>query len=138
MKTPLRDFFFCTFSHSLLPSWLLLYIDFVAFSFSVSPTIGCIQHLTPHMYVAEDQPRCPPRPPLSRSTVFSCPRPPSSVHVTHEFLSVHMNANECEIDIPERDRYARTYVHCENRSLIQSLALMRSAISTTTNSTGWE
>ena len=25
-----------------LPSWLLLYIDFVAFSFSVSPTVGCV------------------------------------------------------------------------------------------------
>ena len=32
------------------------------------------------------------------------------MHVTHEFLSMHMNANECEIDIPERDRYIRMYI----------------------------
>jgi len=32
-----------------------------------------------------------------------------------------------QIDIPERDRHVRTYVHCENRSLIQSLTLMRLA-----------
>ena len=69
-----------------LPSWHLLYIDFVAFSFSVSPTVGCVQHSTPqNTYVAEDQSRCPRRPPLSRSAVLPCPRPPSSVHVTHDF-----------------------------------------------------
>ena len=27
-------------------SWLVLYIDFVAFSFSVSPTVGYVQHST--------------------------------------------------------------------------------------------
>ena len=36
-----------------------------------------------------------------------------------------------QIEIPERDRHVRTYVrthiHCENRPLIQSLTLMRSA-----------
>ena len=58
-------------------SWLLLYIDFV--TFSVSPTVGYVQHSIPqNMYVAEDQLRCPPRPPLSRSAVLPCPRPPSS------------------------------------------------------------
>ena len=31
-------------------------------------------------------------------------------------------------DIPDRDGHVHTYVHRENRSLIQSLALMRSAI----------
>ena len=31
-------------------------------------------------------------------------------------------------DIPDRDGHVHTYVHHENRSLIQSLALMRSAI----------
>ena len=37
-----------------LPSWLLLYFDFIAFLFSVSPTVGCIQHSTPqNTYVVE-------------------------------------------------------------------------------------
>ena len=42
--------------------------------------------------------------------------------------------NDIPHDIPERDpphMYVITYVLCENRSLIQSLALMRSAINTT-------
>ena len=37
----------CTFSRSLVPSWLLLYTEFIAFSFIVPPTIGCVQHPTP-------------------------------------------------------------------------------------------
>ena len=37
-----------------LPSWLLSYIDFIAFLFSVSPTVGCVQHSTSqNMYVVE-------------------------------------------------------------------------------------
>ena len=64
-------FYFALYLFLFLPSWLLLYIDFIAFSFSVSPTIGCIQHSTPqNMYVAEKQPQCPPRPPLSRSAIL--------------------------------------------------------------------
>ena len=42
-----------------------------------------------------------------------------------------MVCNDIPRDIPERDpprTYARTYVLCENRSSIQSLTLMRSAI----------
>ena len=34
-----------------------------------------------------------------------------------------------QIDIPECDRHICTYIHCENKSLIQSLALIRSAAS---------
>ena len=87
-----------------LPSQLLLYIDFVTFSFS-PPTVGCVQYSTPqNTYVVEDQPRCPTRPRWSRSTVL--PSPPSlgqayqciqypreSVHVMHEFINVHVSAN---------------------------------------------
>ena len=75
-----------------------LYIDFAAFSFSMSPTVRCIQHSTPqNTYIAKDKPRCPSR---SRSAILSCPlvsiscparSPPSSVHVMHEFL-----ARECK------------------------------------------
>jgi len=42
-----------------------------------------------------------------------------------------MVCNDIPRDIPERDpprTHVRTYVICENRSSIQSLALMRSAI----------
>ena len=39
-------------------------------------------------------------------------------------LCTHMSIN----DIPDRDGQVHTYVHHENRSLIQSLALMCSAI----------
>ena len=90
-----------------LPSWLLLYIDFIAFSFSVSPTVGCVEHPTPqNTYVAEDQACCRPRPPLRRSYLS---RPPSSVHVTHEFLSVHVSANECKLTfLSVTDTYVRT------------------------------
>ena len=34
-----------------------------------------------------------------------------------------------QIDIPECDRHICTYIHCKNKSLIQSLALIRSATS---------
>ena len=55
-----------------LPSQLLLYIDFV--TFSIPPTVGCVQYSTPqNTYVAEHQPRCPTRPRLSRSAVLPCP-----------------------------------------------------------------
>ena len=44
------------------------------FPFSMSPTVGCIQHSTPqNTYVAEDQPCCPLRPPLSRTSIVPCP-----------------------------------------------------------------
>ena len=50
--------------------------------------------------------------------------------VTHE-RPIPMECNDIPRDIPERDpprTYVRTYVLGENRSSIQSLALMRSAI----------
>ena len=74
VKTLQNVLSFFALSLVLLPFWLLLYIDFVAFSFSVLPTVGCVQHSTPqNMYVAEDQLRCPPHPPLSRSVVLPYP-----------------------------------------------------------------
>jgi len=39
-----------------------------------------------------------------------------------------MVCNDILRDIPERDHHVHTYVLCENRSLIQRLMLMRSAI----------
>ena len=50
----------------------------------------------------------------------------------HDLWPIPMVCNDIPRDIPERDpprTYVRTYVVRENRSLIQSLALMRSAIS---------
>ena len=71
-------------------------------------------------------------------------RTPSSVHLsecvrlcdTHTCMAVwSMVCNNIPRDIPERDppctyacTHVRTYVLCENRSSIQSLVLMRSAI----------
>ena len=72
--SPQRAFFFCTFSSGLA---LLLYTDFVAFSFSMPPTVGCVQYATPqNTYIAEDQPHCPTRLQLSRSAVLLCPPDP--------------------------------------------------------------
>ena len=74
VKTLHNVLFFGLYLVLFLPSWLLLYIDFVAFTFSMSPTVGCIQHSTPqNTHFAEDQQHCPPRPPLSRSAVLPCP-----------------------------------------------------------------
>ena len=46
------------------------------------------------------------------------------MHINIAQLCARMLIN----DIPDCDRHVRTYVHHENRSLIQSLALMRSAM----------
>ena len=94
-------------SFSSCPLGFFCTLTSFTFSFSVLPTFSCIQHSTPqNTYVAENQPRCPPRPP--RPPLSSFPRPCSLVH---EFLSVHVSTNECkQIDIPERDRHVRTYV----------------------------
>lgn len=46
-----------SFALNLGSLWFLLYNDFLAFSFSVSPTVGGIQHSIPqnmYMYTAED------------------------------------------------------------------------------------
>ena len=133
--SPQRTFSFALYLVFFLPSWLLLYIDFVAFSL-VSPTIACVQHSTlQNMYAAEDQPHCLPHLPLSRSAVLPCPRPPSSVHhISVIYLWLHVTHEFCactwvQIDIPEHGRHVRMYA-CTlwDRSLIQNLMLMRSAI----------
>ena len=57
--------------------------------------------------------------------------------IRHPLMSVqctwtwHLSSSACtwaQIDITERDRHVHTHVHCENRSLIQSLVVMCSAI----------
>ena len=45
-----------------------------------------------------------------------------SMHLRRSFARMSIN------DIPDRDGHVRTYVHHENRSLIQSPVLMHSAI----------
>ena len=72
--SPQRAFFFWTFSCSLLALSFYCTIDFIAFSFSMPPTVGYVQCSTPqNTYVAEDQPRCPTLPRLSRSAILPCP-----------------------------------------------------------------
>ena len=71
-----------------------------------------------HVYLAEDQPCCPPRPPLSWS-VF-----PASTIDLHRQCMWRMSSWACtwvQIDIPEYDRCVHTHVHCENRSPANAL-----------------
>jgi len=83
--------------------------------------------------VAPLRPR-PPSPSRQRT-------PSSAIYLSRAYLNVSdcvthiwpipMVCNDIPHDIPERDppgTYVRTYVLCENRSSIQSLTLMRSAI----------
>ena len=69
-------FSFALYLVLFLSSWLLLYIDSVAFSFSVLPTVGCVQYSSlQNTYVVEGQ-----------------------LHMMHEFLSVHVSASsECKL-----------------------------------------
>ena len=46
------------------------------------------------------------------------------MHVVSDILP----GRDLKIDIPKHDRHVCTYVHCENRSLIQCFVLMRSAV----------
>ena len=73
-----------------LPSWLLLYIDFVAFSFSVSPNIGCVQDSTRNTYVRRTSHAVLPILHCQEVPFFPVlianHHPRVSVHVTHEFL----------------------------------------------------
>ena len=93
-------------------------INFIAFSFSMPQTVSCAQYSAPqNQYVAEDQPRCPTRPPLSRSAVLPCP--PSlglaslcqcTWRMFRDVFRDVCSVTWAQIDIPERDRHVRTYV----------------------------
>ena len=85
-------------------------------------TVGCVLYSTPqNAYVVEDQPRCPTRPPLSRSAVLPCP-PSLAARLG---IPVPYRVSTRDVWVPWR---VQIDIHCENRSLIQSLALMRSAM----------
>ena len=90
-----------------LPSWLLLYIDFGAVSFSVSPTVGCIQYSTlQNAYVDAAALSSASSIVKKRRSSLS-----SIVHGTHELLSVHVSANECKLTfLNVTDTYVRTYI----------------------------
>ena len=77
--------------------------------------------------------RCRPRS-ISESSVSESVRL-CDTHIPAYGRPISVVCNDIPRDIPERDpprtyirTHARTYVLCENRSPIQSLALMRSAI----------
>ena len=100
--------------------------------------------IPPNMYITKAQQRCPPRPPSPSNVVPPQLRPPST-SLCNACIS-DARVPECErkltlrawlqIDISKRHwhvrtyacTYVRTYAHPENRSLIQSLALMCLAI----------
>ena len=124
--SPPRAFFFCTFSCSclvLLAStvhWLRCFLFLNA--------ANCWLHSTPqNVYVAEDWPHCPTRPPLSRSAVLPCPpwfaargwglrtRLASSILPCQ--CMWRMSSSACtwaQIDIHEHDRHVITlsWYHC--------------------------
>ena len=62
------------------------------------------------------------------------------MHVVSDILPGHdlklTFLSATQIYIPNHDRHIHTYIHCENRSLIQSLVLMRLAITIVPSYTG--
>ena len=60
-------------------------------------------------------------------SLFGTSWPPEGCGNNHVMLSC-----KSAIDIPECDRHVHTHVHCKNRSLIQNLVLMCSALTVTT------
>ena len=122
-----------TFSCSSVPllastvGWLL------CFSFLESPAIGCIQHLivyglgSANTYVVKGQLCCLPYHLSSRKTSLCNARIryPALPQARERKLTFRAWS---QIDIPKCDRQVHTHVHCENRSLIQSLILMCLAI----------
>ena len=116
---------------SVLPSlyWLLWWADFFAFIATESPAVGCVQHSFMHLALQIRTSRRASRTalPVLRSRETSSQRR----RVMH--VSGISDGRECkltflgrpQIDIPKRDRHVRTHVHCENRSLTQSSALLR-------------
>ena len=112
--------------------------------FFVSESTSCWLHSalvsaldSANVYIAKAQLHCPPHPPSPRTIVPPLPPPPlppNSVphrrpHVVH--VSVMPEFSECERKltfISVTTAYVRTYAHPKNISLIQSLVLMRLAI----------
>ena len=117
------------------PSWLLLYVDFVAFSFSVSLTVGWVQLSIRKTRTLRRTSRavlrvllslhCQEAPIFLFSTAIVCAR---DAWVSGRERARESKWGHAQIDIPERDGHVRTYARTlRERSLIQSLALMRSA-----------
>ena len=97
----------------IFPSWLLLYSDFIAFTFSVSPTSAVFSTQLHKTHRTLWRTSCTVL--CILHCLLICPRPLSSVHVMHEFLSVHVSANECKLTfVTVTDTYIRMYVQCEN------------------------
>ena len=69
--SPQRAFFFCTFSCSRL-ALLAPTVPWLLFLNAPNRQLRSVLD-SANAYVAEDQPLCPTRPPLSRSAVLPCP-----------------------------------------------------------------
>ena len=78
---------------ALLASKYFTLTSLHAFSFSVSPTVGCVQHSTPQTRTLRKTSRTvlPVRSSIVKKRRSFLPR--MSVHVTNEFLSVHVSPN---------------------------------------------
>ena len=106
-----------------LPSWFLLYIDFVhcfLFLSAANRRLRSALNSTKHIRCSEPAVLSYPS-----SIVKKQASSPASAHDTW----VPECARECKLTFLSMTDTGRTmHVHCENRSLIQSLVLMRSAI----------
>ena len=121
-----------TLSCSLLPllastvDWLLFFFFLKVSSRRLHSAL--VLHWTlPNTYVVKAQPRCHSCPPLPRNIIptSSCNEPISDAWVPERKRNLTFWVWPL-IDISKRD--IRAYTHPENRSLIQSLTLMRLAI----------
>ena len=137
-ESPVRAFYCWTLSCSL---GFYSGLTSLFYSLSESLVVGCVQHsllhLTlPNTYVAKAKPRCPSRPPSPKkmSSQRHVMHMVSDILPGHDLKLTFLSATQ--IYIPNHDRHVHTYIHCENRSLIQSLALMRLAITIVPSYTG--
>ena len=113
-------------SVSLLAStmgWLLCFV--LLFFFSESPAVGCVQYsfmdLAPHTRIRYHA-VLPVLHHQETSSQHCCVMHVSVMHISEHCLKLTI-LSVPQIDIPKRDWHIRTHVHCENRSLIQSLVL---------------
>ena len=76
----------------------------------------------PNTYVAKAQPRCPPRPQSPKKTVPTSCNARGIRYSAWAWSQIYIRKRYLNLTFLS---VTDTYVYCENRSLIQSLALMR-------------
>ena len=106
-----RAFFFCSFSCSLF-AFLASFVHWLC-CFLFLSVAKCWRHsaLNSTKYLCCGGPAAlSSTSSIVKKTILPCPWPPSSVHVTHEFLSMHVSANECKLTfLSMTDTYLRMH-----------------------------